>query len=253
VEAGSISLDTFKSHNYNYIQFRTSSGGMDVGSVSIDAQGNATTSNYWPYGALGMGQSPDAFGGSVMLGPSFQNSPSGTYLTLAEEGGGTSYVFGTANGVFAVDTPNGAILGLQKAATKNFDPSVAGTYSAVYYQKKGATTGQGNVETGTPVLNHAAITVSSTGQVTVVDLQGNTLVTATLTPVADASYLYNPAAAPNTLADPCYGLFTFRSSQGGGTQDTFVTFVNGTMLFSSFSSVSVTGNGYDYVYGVGLK
>ncbi len=52
--------------------------------------------------------------------------------------GGTGtidYIFGTPNGVFAVDTPNGAILGLKKAASKAFDPTFAGTYKAIYYQK----------------------------------------------------------------------------------------------------------------------
>ena len=48
------------------------------------------------------------------------------------EGNGTSdYVFGTANGIFAVDNPNGTILCLKKAATKDFDPTFAGTYKAI--------------------------------------------------------------------------------------------------------------------------
>jgi hypothetical protein len=249
VTQASISVDTWKSQSFNYMQFRTSSGGVDVGTVSLDAQGNATTSSYWPYGALNMGS--DEFGGYLMPSTSFQNGPTGTYLTLTDPGGSTDYVFGTANGVFAVDTANGAILGFKKAATKDFDPSVAGTYNAVYYQKKGATVGAGNVENGTPALNHTVVTVSGSGQITAVDPHGNTLLTATLTPVADALYLYD--GSPSKLADPCFGLFTFRTIQGGGTQDTFVTFLNGAMLFSQFASNSSTGVGYDYLYGVGLK
>jgi hypothetical protein len=50
-----------------------------------------------------------------------------------------------------VDTQNGAILGLKKAASAAFDPSFAATYNAIYYQKTGASTGAGNVETGTQV------------------------------------------------------------------------------------------------------
>src|SRR5436309_806311 len=62
-----------------------------------------------------------------------QADPSRTFLTIAEQGGsGSDYIFGTANGVFAVDSPNGAILGLKKAASKDFDPSLAGTYKAIY-------------------------------------------------------------------------------------------------------------------------
>jgi hypothetical protein len=41
VAQSTISLDTWKNHQYNYMQFRASSGGMEVGSVSMDAQGNA--------------------------------------------------------------------------------------------------------------------------------------------------------------------------------------------------------------------
>ncbi len=251
VTEASISLDTWKNQKYNYIQFRTSSGGMEVGSVSLDAQGNATVSHYWPYGALNTMDPSQAFGGSTMLGSDFHNGPTGTYLTLTEDNGGTSYIFGTANGVFAVDTTNGAILGFEKAATKDFDPTVAGTYNAVYYLKKNANTGMGNVETGIPTLNHATVTVTSAGHLTAVDPQGVTLLDAPLTPVADASYLYDGTGSK--LDDPCYGLFTFRIVHGGATQDTFVTFVNGAMLFSLYSSASDAGPGYDYVYGVGLK
>ena len=52
VESGQISLATFEGQSYNYMQFRTASGGVDIGSVNINAQGTGTTSSYWPYGAL---------------------------------------------------------------------------------------------------------------------------------------------------------------------------------------------------------
>jgi len=45
VESGPISLSTFEGHSYNYMQFRTSSGGVSIGSVTIDAQGSGTTSS----------------------------------------------------------------------------------------------------------------------------------------------------------------------------------------------------------------
>ncbi|MGC2022476.1 MAG: hypothetical protein WA654_15545 [Candidatus Sulfotelmatobacter sp.] len=50
VESGQISLATFEGQAYNYMQFRTASGGVDVGSVNINAQGTGTTSSYWPFG-----------------------------------------------------------------------------------------------------------------------------------------------------------------------------------------------------------
>jgi len=255
VESGQISLSTFEGHAYNYMQFRTAAGGLEVGSVSINASGIGTNSSYWPYGALNAGnsgQSPFNEGSINMT--QAQPDASGTFLRIPDPGNGAAYdyVFGTANGVFAVDTQNGAILGLPKAATKDFDPSVAGTYKAIYYLKVNATTGQGNVETGTASLGNATITVSNLGQVTVTDAQGNAVVEATLTPVADKTYLYGTSGE---LQDPCYGIFTFRVTTASTQQDVFVTFMNKAMLFSSFSASApwTSGGTYNYLYGVGLK
>ena len=102
--------------------------------------------------------------------------------------GSFDYVFGTGNGIFAVDTPQGAIMGLKQAASKNFDPTFAGTYKAIFYQKTGASTGIGNVEVGTPGLGSATMTITSDGRVTVQDAQGNILVPQTpLVPIADTT------------------------------------------------------------------
>jgi hypothetical protein len=76
---------------------------------------------------------------------------------------------------------------------------------------------------------------------------------ATLTPVADAGYLYGSAGE---LADPCNGMFTFRVTTANSQQDVFVTFVKNAVVFSTFSAALPwnAGNGtYDYQYGVGLK
>jgi hypothetical protein len=229
------------------MQFRTAAGGLEVGSVTMDAQGNVSVSGYWPYGSQSQGS---AFNQSSYSAANFQPDASGTYLKLPDATG-FDYVFGTNTGVFAVDTRQGAILGLQKAASKDFDPSFAGTYEAIYYQKTGAMTGMGNVETGTPSLGNATIAISSGGQVIVQDSQGNTLVQATLTPVADASYL----VGAGELQDPCNGLFTFRVTTASSQEDVFVTFLDRAMLFSSFTANLPwrSGNTYDYLYGVGLK
>lgn len=259
IQKASISLSSIGGNQYNYIQFRTTAGGMEIGSVSIDTVGNATVSNYWPYGALGTGGPATPFQpAEVMPASGLQPDASGTFMKLVVDGE-TSYVFGTANGVFAVDTQNGAILAFQKASTKNFDPSFAGTYKAIYYEKIGANTGNGNIETGTPQLGQAILTIDASAGLTITDTQGNTLLSkVSLTPVADASYLYNASVPynpsnPTGLADPCYGLFTYRLSNGDGPQqDVFATFVNGAILFSSFTPNSRTGSGYDYFYGVGL-
>jgi hypothetical protein len=252
VQSGPISISTWASHSYNYMQFRTAAGGLEVGSVNISAAGDVTPNSYWPYGAM------NNAGGAFSVGQTFdhtllQNDPSGTFMKLSDGQGSFDYIFGTPNGVFAVDTNNGAILGLQKAASKNFDPTFAGSYKAIYYQKTGANTGFGNVETGTSSLGKATMVITPSGGVTVQDAQNHTLVQATLIPVADAPYLYD--GTPNTLHDPCFGLFTFRLTSGGVQQDVFVTFMDRSILFSSFSTAVPTapGNTYDYLYGVGLK
>jgi hypothetical protein len=255
VESGSISMATFEGQPYNYMQFRTAAGGMEVGSVSVNTLGLGSISSFWPYGAYNggnQGSSPFNTGSIDMT--QAQPDSSGTFLKVPEPNNPSvfDYVFGTANGIFAVDTGNGAILGLKKAASKDFDPSSAGTFSAIYYQKQNASTGAGNLESGTASLGNATLVVTAEGQVTVSDGQGNTMVQATLTPVADVSYLYGTAGQ---LQDPCYGVFTFRVTTASSQQDVFVTFMDKAMLFSSFSANLPWSSGgtYNYFYGVGLK
>jgi hypothetical protein len=248
VDSGSISVATWAGQSFNYMQFRTSSGGLEAGSASMDSQGNVSITSYWPYGSVSQG---NAFNQGGFSGANFLADPSGTFLKMADGNGTFDYVFGTANGIFAVDTPNGAILGLKKAATKAFDPSFAGNYKAIFYQKTGATTGMGNVETGTPSLGNATLSITSAGGITIQDAQGAPMLQAVLTPVADTSYLYGSGE----LQDPCYGLFTFRVTSANSQQDVFMTFMDRAVLFSSFHASLPWGSGntYDYMYGVGLK
>lgn len=254
VESGQISIGMFEAQPYNYMQFRTAAGGLEVGTISVSAQGSGSISSFWPYGAYNSGnQSGSPFHTGTIDMSQAQLDPSGTFLKVPDpSGSGYSYAFGTANGIFAVDTGNGAVLGLKKAASKDFDPTVAGTYKAIYYQKTGASTGMGNVETGTASLGNATLAVTSGGQVTVTDAQGNQMVQATLMPVADASYLYGSSGQ---LTNPCYGLFTFRVTTAGSQQDVFVAFMDKAMLFSSFTANLPWGQTgtYNYLYGVGLK
>ncbi len=249
VETSQITTSTFASNTYNYMQFRTTSGGADIGSVSIDAGSNFTTSSYWPYGAQNQ-QNP--FNSSTMPGSGLTEDPSGTFLTMTGMGSQPSYVFGTANGIFAVDTPNGAILGLKQAATKAFNASYAGTYQAMYYRKINASFNNNNVETGTPSMGLATLTIDAAGTVTLQDTQNSlTLAAGTLVAVADTPYLYGPSE----LLNPCYGLFTFRVTTPTTQQDFYMTFLDQAVLFSSYKSLpQVSGNSmYNYFYGVALK
>ena len=249
VAQSQITLNTFAGHGYNYMQFRTAAGGFEAGSAILDAQGNVSISSYWPYGATM--QNSSAFNASTFPSSAFAEDASGTYLRMNDQGG-TAYVFGTNQGVFIVDTQNGAILSQGKAATKNFDPAYAGTYKAIYYQKTNATTGQGNVETGTPSLGTATLIIDAQANLTVQDAQGNTVIQTTLTPVADTAYLYG---SQGQLTDPCNGLFTFRITTANSQQDVFVSFVGRAALFASLTVPLPVqqGNSYGYLYGVGLK
>lgn len=248
IQAQPITQASISSRSYNYMQFRTSSGGVEVGSVNIDASGNVAIDSYWPYGEM---SGSSAFHTGSMPASAFQSDPSGTFLKIPEGGGQFSYVFGTSGGFFTVDTPNGAIIALNKAASKDFQTSYAGTYKAIAYRKVGAQTGIGNMETGTAWLWNSTIVIDGSGQVTITDGSSHPIVQTQLVPVADAAWLHGAGK----LSDPCNGLFTFRVSTGSSQQDVFVTFLGNAMLFSSFqTSLPLNGgNTYQYLYGVGLK
>ncbi len=248
VENAPASITTFAGQSYNYVQFRTANGGMEAGTISIDAQGNIQHDGYSPYGALnGYG-----FSGGAFTASSIQEDPSGDFFTI-DESSGNDTVFGTENGFFVVDSGAGAILGLPKAAAKTFDSSDAGTYTATFYEKTGAQTGQGNVESGTASEGQATVVISASGLMTITDSQNNTLASGTLAAVADISYLYDGTA--NTLSDPLFGMFTFRMSSGGVQQDVFVSLQGNAVIFSSFqTALPIQGSApYAYYYGVGLK
>jgi hypothetical protein len=248
VESVPATINIFAGRNFNYLQFRTAAGGMEMGTITIDAQGNSQHDGYWPFGVF----SQNLFNGGSFAASSIQEDPSGNFFTL-DESSGNDYVFGTQTGFFVVDTGNGTILSLPKAATKSFAGSNAGTYTALYYEKTGAQTGQGNVETGTPSEGKATITISASGLVTITDSQNHVMATGTLAAVADTSYLYDGTS--NTLSDPCYGMFTFRMSTGGVQQDVFASFQGNAVVFSSFQTALPIGSyaPYTYYYGVGLK
>jgi hypothetical protein len=247
VESAPASINTFAGRNFNYIQFRTAAGGMELGTITIDAQGNVQHDGYWPFGVF----SQSLFNGGSFSASSITEDPSGNFFTL-NESNGSDYIFGTQSGFFVVDTGNGTILGLPKASSKAFDAAKAGSYTAIYYQKAGAQTGQGNVETGTATEGKATVTISASGVMTISDSQSNVLATGTLAAVADTSYLYDGTAGK--LSDPLNGMFTFRMS-GALQQDVFVSFQGNAVIFSSFqTALPIQGYApYTYYYGVALK
>jgi len=250
IETAPASISMFAGRNFNYVQFRTSTGGLEIGTVTVDASGNITHGGYWPFGILSPGSS---FNSGSFPASSVTEDASGDFFTINESGGAADYVFGTQSGFFAVDTGSGTILSEPKAATKNFASATAGTYKALFYKKTNAQMGQNNVESGTASEDNGTVTVGSNGAVTVADSQGNTIATGTLAAIADTPYIYDGTS--NTLSDPLYGMFTFRTSTANSQQDVFVTFQGNAVIFASFQTgLPLAQNGvYSYFYGVGLK
>ena len=254
IESVPASISSFAGRNFNYTQLRTRDGGVEIGNVTIDQHGNIAARSYDP-GAI-MWTDGTYFNGGSFPASSLTEDSSGNFFVVHEQDGSDSTVFGTQNGLWAVDNSNGTILGLPKAATKDFDPSSAGTYNAIYYEKANAQMqGQGSssYEVGTPLEGKASISVNASGEVTITDSQGNTMATGTLAAVADTPYIYDGTA--NTLPDPCYGWFTIRTVTASLHQDVFVTFQGNAVIFSSFQTALPLQNGgvYTYFYGVGLK
>lgn len=250
IENTPVSIANFAANSFNYMQFRTSSGGLEIGTASIDTQGDISNDGYWPMAAIAGGP---MISGGTFPASSISENASGDFFTITEQGGAIDTVFGTQNGLWAVDSPNGAILGLPKASSPVFDPSTAGTYTAIYYKKSNAQTGMNNVETGTATEGKGIVTITSSGGLTIADSNNNVLATGTLAAVANTPYLYDGTA--NTLPDPCYGMFTVRIANSSSQQDVFVTFQGNAVLFSSFQTAlpATSNNQYTYFYGVGLQ
>lgn len=124
IESVPATINTFAGNGYNYLQFRTAAGGVTMGTITIDAQGNTQHDGYWPFGAF----SQSLFNGGSFSASSVQEDASGTFMVINEVGGSADYAFGTQSGIFAVDTGSGTILAFPKAASKTFDPIYAGTY-----------------------------------------------------------------------------------------------------------------------------
>ena len=89
VQTAKVNGATFASQKYNFMQFRTSQGGVSIGAATMDAQTNVTTSSYWPFGEQNQ---QGAFNNSSFLSSSFQEDPSGTFIRDSL-GGGTVVLY----------------------------------------------------------------------------------------------------------------------------------------------------------------
>ncbi len=252
---------------YNFMQFRAH-GGIEVGAVDFDPEaGSITTSRFWPFAVVSGQPSEEIVNdGAAAGGATPELDPTGSYYIIDEEGEGTSYVFGTRSGMFAVDNPNGAILGFEQVASDDFDPSLAGDYSAVVYHKVGADETGGGETGGTLDLYKATITIAANNtnpdgdgdaddlNITIQNDEDTVTVINNLLLDAAADqtgYLVGGSYLNNSLP----GIFTKRTTGASTREDLFVTFLDRAMLFLYFkvNDTGTTTGTYDYFYGAALK
>jgi hypothetical protein len=253
-----IALTDLANRKLNMMQFRTKNGGMEVGNVALGTSGKGLTvdlQRYWPRGAMGGGDHTFHIGSMGTL-PITEGPGEHAFLTITESQGGftsTDYVFKTASG-FAIDMSNGNIVMLEQPASKDFDPSMAGTYRALAYDKHGAQGGPDDqAEPGDATVKAVDVKVGPSGYLVAVDESGATVIEDALRPVPDVTYL---TGAGKLDAERSRGIFTFRTHDAGGNRDVFVIFTKNGLLFSSFAPGVAQGGGdapYDYFYGAAVK
>jgi hypothetical protein len=239
----------------NFMQFRPAGGGVVVGTLRGMSGGAFQSTGYQPYAdLLGGGAEPfiQAAGHSVSQGAG------GDYLGISSYLDGTAYAFGNPKTLFALDTSQGSVISLPKAADDRFPAGAVGAYSALVYAKTGATiAGPGAAETGTVSTGPVTVTISgtTTRSITAVDSQGRALLSSVpLLPISSFNL-----TGPGELGDPCHGLFAYQipSASPPSTQWVFVAFPAGGVVFASFTGHGAAGAGpaalYDYFYGVGVQ
>lgn len=75
VESVPVTLQSFAGKNFNMTQFRTRDGGVEIGTVTLDASGNITARSYDP-GAI-MWTPSNYFNGGAFLPPPRRRTPRG--------------------------------------------------------------------------------------------------------------------------------------------------------------------------------
>lgn len=254
----SITVESWAGRGYNTMIFRAGAGGVEVGSISFDSGTNARLTSYWPYGALD--SNALAFHESGFSASGFQMDGSNHFIRVPDSAAPHypfdgmviyDYLFGSQSGVFAIDRPDGSLLGVRKAPLKDFDPKSVGGYRGIYLQKLGAGPGEFNSETGTASFEVANLSVGGDGRFSLSSREGNSVLSGNMVPLVDAPYLHGG----HKPEDPCYGTFTFRTIAQDSRQDVFVIFSGHLVLFSAFKTFlgPLSSETYEYLYGVGLR
>ncbi len=250
IQSTTVTTDVFRDKDYNYMQFRTSSGGMELGHVHCGADGTISPNGFWPYGHYN-GDSAFHNASLPLTGITSMPDHSALVLSLVEDGvTENDYIFATTGGFLAVDTPNGAIVCMRQRGTSAFDATtMGGSYHAILYAKSDCQTGVGNVETaGSQQVMTGTMTIAADGTVNVVGSGGGPVVSgATLTPLSATELV-----GTGKLEDPCPGFFRFSNGDATAPRDIYLAFMTDAVLIASFTFNTATHH-YDYFYGVGLR
>jgi hypothetical protein len=253
VESVPLTKADLKGKSYNFMQFRTQEGGMEVGHTATDAvTGDMAGTSYWPLGAL-MALSPYhslAVASSAMT----DDATLGAVTFMDVNGNGIASkntIFGTATGSFIVDTPQGSVIGFKASASSAFDPTKAGTYTAIVYGRDATFTLVQNapgIESGTTSIEMASVVIGASGSIRIT--QGSTVVVdTTLSPFAGSAY-----QGPGKVVDPCPGLFYFTDQHNSPV---FVSFFDQAFSFAQFTPNQAPQQGtpatYHYAYGIGVR
>jgi hypothetical protein len=249
IQRAPISIDSFGIDAGVVMQFRTNSGGMQVGCVTLDFPTSITMDEYWPFGALNDQGLAYRHEQAPIAG--IEEDPSGYFLRAAQPEGGYSYVFQTPSGIAAIDNPNGNMIIFQQPDSAAFDATWAGEYTSLIYRKddagRGGTAPDGGPapETGVPSIDKHSVTVGGDGSFVLADSAGAVTVSGSLAPAAEI------LIGPNMLTGPCNGLFGFSALETGQAREVFVAFIDRAMLIASFRPND--DGSYGYFYGAGLR
>ena len=95
IESVQVQINTFAGQDFNYLQFRTANGGTEIGTITVDAQGNITHDGFSPFEVF----SGNPFSGASIPATGVQEDASGAFFTITDSGGPDNYAFGTPSGV----------------------------------------------------------------------------------------------------------------------------------------------------------
>lgn len=257
VQTEDIALSDIQGKDYNYMLFSTDNGGIEIGHAGVDSSGNLSLSMYKPNTA----QVSSSSTGFETQSPAFTTAEmtvasNNEYIQIGNTPGDIAYMFATASGFLAVDTPGGSVICLEQTASAAFNTANAGTYNAMVYQKQRASEVGGDETGGVVNTLKGTITITSGGLVTIVDSDTSDVVAnnVALVPLGSNSDYYDGTSAK--LDSDCKGMFTVSFVDGGDPITLFVTFMNNALILCSYTDQGVNGFGneeYSYLYGFGLK